>query len=206
MPGELLKPGGDPPAKTEEIDPAPEMKPLVRKVLESGLVDKGAAQMMELWGYLPRGAADHVDESRLEGATKEKVTELARDLANEIEKEHHLRETYLDLEKLRWPVEITLHMLPTVEGGRVGLAGPTPKLTAVVDRMGRYYFRIQDVNPDWFVPGLKITRESPKDGHIVETIYQSQVLYIGQVGVCVQVSVESDDPNEPVDTGPCQAK
>jgi hypothetical protein len=158
------------------------MKPIVEKVLSSGLVDKATAQLMEQWGYLPEGSADKVNEDKLKDATQETLTKLAADLATEVEKEHALRETYLDLERLRWPVtDISLKKPDEAEGSPL-LA---EKLVAVVDRMGRYFFRIQDVKQEWFVPGYFLVRETGD-----EKVLQSQVLYVGEQGVCIQVTTD----------------
>jgi hypothetical protein len=159
------------------------MKPIVEKVLSSGLVDKATAQLMEQWGYLPEGSADKVNEDKLKNATQETLTKLANDLATEVEKEHALRETYLDLERLRWPVSnISISKPSGVAGESISLAD---KLVAVVDRMGRYFFRIQDVKQEWFVPGYYLVRESGE-----EKILQAQVLYVGEQGVCIQVTTD----------------
>lgn len=156
-------------------------RPLIDKVLESGLVDKATAKLMESWGYLPEGSADKVNEDKLKNATQETLTKLAGDLATEVEKEHALRETYLDLERLKWPVSNISIKVSTFESGQpVQLA---EKLVAVVDRMGRYFFRIQDVKEEWFVPGYYLVRETGE-----EKILQAQVLYVGDQGVCIQVT------------------
>ena len=190
---ELLTPGGDPPPK-KEIDPAPALKPIVQKVLESGLVDKGAAELMELWGYLPHGASESVNEDALKNATQEKLSSMAKELANAVETEHHLRETYLDLERLRWPATVFIGFPRGAYDGNskltTTLAHDTP-LQAVMDRMGRYYFRLQDVDEKWFVPGFILSRESPR-GFREEMITQSQILYVGNQGICVQVSTDAD--------------
>jgi hypothetical protein len=170
------------------------MKPIVQKVLESGLIDKGTADLMEIWGYLPHGASESVNEGALADATQEKLKNLAKDLGNAIEKEHHLRETYLDLERLRWPATVYIGFPKEAYNGgsklTTTLAHTTP-LQAVMDRMGRYYFRIQDVDEKWFVPGFILSRESPR-GLREEMITQSQVLYSGVQGICVQVSTDTD--------------
>ena len=158
-----------------------ENKPIVDKVLESGLIDASTAALMEHFGYLAPGSSDKVQEDRLKTATKEELVKLADNLAVEVEKEHSLRETYLDLEKLRWPAGVCIYK-PDRTLVASGVSG-------VIDRMGRYYFRIQDVKPSWFVPGYFIER-SVASGQQLETIWQSQTLYIGDQGVCIQVSVE----------------
>lgn len=157
------------------------MKPIVEKVLSSGLVDKATAQLMEQWGYLPEGSADKVNEDKLKGATQETLTKLANDLAVEVEKEHALRETYLDLERIRWPAPIEAVSKP-MPGQNETIAS---NLVSVVDRMGRYYFRIQDVDKEWFVPGYFLKRNGSD-----EKILQAQVLYVGEQGVCIQVTTD----------------
>ena len=157
------------------------MKPIVEKVLASGLVDKATAQLMEQWGYLPAGSVEKVDEDKLKNATQETLTKLASDLATEVEKEHALRETYLDLERLRWPAAIESISKPMLGQPEV----IATNLVSVVDRMGRYYFRIQDVDKEWFVPGY-LLRKNGSD----EKILQAQVLYVGEQGVCIQVTTD----------------
>lgn len=157
------------------------MKPIVEKVLASGLVDKATAQLMEVWGYLPEGSVEKVNEDKLQNATKEQLTQLANDLAVEVEKEHALRETYLDLERLKWPTKIIDIVRPDILGEQLLAVD----LVALIDRMGRYYFRIQDVKQEWFVPGYLMRRATGP-----EKILQSQVLYVGEQGVCLQVSTD----------------
>lgn len=159
------------------------MKPIVEKVLASGLVDKATAQLMEMWGYLPEGSVEKVNEDKLQNATKEELTKLANDLAVEVEKEHALRETYLDLERLKWPTKIIDIVRPDATG--LGEQLLAVDLVALIDRMGRYYFRIQDVQQEWFVPGYMMRRASGP-----EKILQAQVLYVGEQGVCMQVTTD----------------
>jgi hypothetical protein len=163
------------------------MKPIVEKVLASGLVDKATAELMEKWGYLPEGSVDKVNEDKLKNATQETLKALANDLAIEVEKEHALRETVLDLERLKWPVSRISIFKPDPEPGEM-VSYLAEDLVAMVDRMGRYFFRLQDVNKDWFVPGYHLRRGDP--AFAPETILQSQVLFIGEQGVCVQVSTD----------------
>lgn len=156
------------------------MKPIVEKVLKSGLVDKATADMMESMGLLPEGASDVVNEDGLKGKTKEQLMAFAETIAVEVEKEHKIRETFLDLDRLRWPAVVRIH--------DIDAAVLRDELPALIDRQGRYYFRIQDVPKDLFVPGYRLTRKSPGDWQVLETIIESQVLYIEETPVCVQVS------------------
>lgn len=163
----------------------PEMKPIVKKVLESGLVDKHYAQLMEQWGYLPEGSTELVKPEALRGATKDQLLKLAEDIGNEVDKERTLKETQLDLDKIRWPTEVSVY-----DDKGTGLAWKVP---AVIDRMGRLYFRIQDVRDVWFVPGFVINRKTMNQELGVETesrekILEKDVLYVGDQPVCIQVT------------------
>jgi hypothetical protein len=156
-------------------------KAIVEKVLRSGLVDKATATLMEQWGYLEPGASEKVNEGALEGATKETLNKLANDLASEVERQYILKETILDLERIRWPVDID--NITHANGDRV-----TGNLKAVIDRMGRYYFRFEDVSEGMFVPGFILERKLTGPFNSRETILEKQILYIDDVPVCVQVS------------------
>lgn len=166
------------------------MKPIVEKILKSGLVDKHMAQMMEHWGNLPSGASELIpeDEDHLKKATKEQLDALVEDIGDEVAKLQAIKETQLDLDRIRWPVEVD--QIATNTGEALART-----LKAVVDRMGRLYFRIQDVKEEWFVPGFVLHRQdNDKEnvGHLLliqEEILESTVLYTGDSKVCVQVTV-----------------
>jgi hypothetical protein len=159
-------------------------KAIVEKVLRSGLVDKATAELMEQWGYLEPGSAEKVNENALKDATRETLSKLANDLAVEVDKEHVLRETHLDLERIRWPADIAGIYQPAV-GQPIAVV---KNLSAVVDRMGRYYFRFDDVKEEWFVPGFIIERKIGDDFIRRETVTEKQVLFIDETPICVQVS------------------
>lgn len=72
------------------------MKPLVRKILESGLVSKHTAKMMEHWGWLEEGASDLASKSLMERDTKVLLSKLAEDIGDLLEDEYKIRETRLD--------------------------------------------------------------------------------------------------------------
>lgn len=44
------------------------MKELTKRVLESGLIDRSTATLMERWGQLEPGAADLIEQQKLTGA------------------------------------------------------------------------------------------------------------------------------------------
>lgn len=166
------------------------MKPIIEKVLASGLVDAATAQMMEHFKMIPEGSASLVNgtEKKLESATSESLKKLAEDLAYEVEKEHKIRETALDLERIRWPSIVRIH-----DNHGTCLA---TDVSAVRDRMGRYYFRLDDVRADWFVPGHVIRRfvsDHDVPGAVKskdETILDASQLFVGDEPACWQVTAE----------------
>lgn len=157
------------------------MNRLVEKVLESGLIDKSAAELLERMGLLDEGASEKVDENKLKGATRLKLIEITESLAVEVEREHKIKETYLDLERLRWPVTIT-----SIFNGSDCITG---SFTGVIDRQGRYYFRVQDAKAEWFVPGYTLHREGQPSTKF-ETILESQMLYLEENPVALQVTTK----------------
>ena len=158
------------------------MSHLSEKILKSGLIDRHTAALLEKYGITEPGSSEKVPEGNpLADATRQQLTRLAQDLINEAEKNQELHETMLDLEKLRWPVWV--HVM-TAGGAPISPRG----LSGVIDRMGRYYFRAQDVKEDWFVPGYLIRRGvEGRD----ETILEVSPLHIGEALVCYQVSVDA---------------
>jgi hypothetical protein len=159
-----------------------EPKEIVKKVLSSGLIDRGTALMMERMGLLPSGAVDLVQEDKLKGATVEVLTQMAEELGDAVEKEHIIRETALDLERIRWPA------LLTIKNGDLDVI--VPELSCVMDRMGRYYIRVEDAEKAWFVPGFVVERKMDADRIRSEYITESGVLYIGEKPVCYQLTTK----------------
>ena len=157
------------------------MKPIVEKMLSSGLIDKATTRIMEQWGLLPDGSVDKTREDALKHATQAELMRLAEDLATEVEKAHVMKETSFDLDRLKWPVQVGISSV-----------GSAPKAASgVIDRLGRYYFRVQDVELEWFVPGYTLTRtDQMLDYAHHEMITEAQFLYIGDEAVCVQVSTK----------------
>jgi len=162
------------------------MRPIVEKVLKSGLIDKAVVEYMEKTGMLPEGSTDSVQENALKDATKEHLSSLTESLAIELEKEHAIRETHLDLERIRWPAMVDIWAVNADQSLENSMIRDLP---AAMDRMGRYFFRFEDVKMEWFVPGYRIYRKAAGGNVEHETIMESQSLYINDVPVCVQVSV-----------------
>jgi hypothetical protein len=167
------------------------MSELTNKILESGLVDEHTAVLMEKWGYLPEGAAAIAKdkENILKNATKEQLTKLAEGIGEEVERKLRLKESMLDLDKIRWPVVVDIWK---------GTAVVAHKIVGVIDRMGRYYFRPADVQMGWFVPGYTIAR-SVVSGSIdtsknhIETILESTELYLNEQVMAIQVSTRTGE-------------
>lgn len=169
-----------------------ELKPIAKKVLESGLIDKSMAELMEKWGHLPEGSSELVNEDALKDVTKDHLYKLASELATEVDKEHALRETNLDLDRIRWATKVNI---------RTGSGIVAVDLDAVMDRMGRYYFRHADVREEWFVPGYYIERQvgrphDEKPQTLIEVIIERQVLFIGESPVCYQVATMKEKKHE----------
>jgi hypothetical protein len=165
------------------------MSDLTRKILSSGLVDEYTATLMEKWGYLPEGAAAIAKdkENVLKNATKEQLTKLAEDIGDEIERKARLKESMLDLDKIRWPAMVSIW---NAEG--VPLAH---HIGAVIDRLGRYYFRPADVKSDWLVPGFSLTRTVSistdfQNKEETETILEVTSLYVDETVMAIQVSTK----------------
>lgn len=168
------------------------MKPLTEKILKSGLVDKHMAQMLEKWGNLPAGAAELVpqDDDHLKKATRDQLEKLAEEIGDEVDKARTLKEQQFDLDKLRWPTKASVY-----DDQEKMVCSEIP---AVIDRMNRLYFRIDEIDENWFVPGFTVSRlvidkEAKNAGlykAVKEQIKESTTLYVGDQPVCLQVSTQ----------------
>lgn len=163
------------------------MKAITEKMLRSGLIDGAMVQVMEKMGMLEEGASEMVKEEALKNAPIPVLHKFADDMAELLEREHAIKETMLDLKAIKWPVSVTVK---TNDGHTlVNEAYKSVKdVPAVMDDMGRYYFRYEDAQKSWFVPGYLLSRVIA--GKLTEdTISESQVLYTNEEPVCYQVSV-----------------
>jgi len=165
------------------------MKPIVQKVLESGLIDQATADLMDRFRMLPEGASQLVRENALKDATQSSLRSLAESLAVEVEKEHKIRETYLDLERIRWPATVTFaEMQKPFDPAFPLYMFLAEDVVGVQDRMGRLYFRIDEVRGPWLKPGNKILRKKAGDSAMTATtILESQQLFIDDQPACWQV-------------------
>ena len=155
------------------------MTSIVEKVLKSGMLSRKTVEILEKIGTLPAGSLELVQEGALDGASLEVKRRLAEELLEEADKVES-RESMLDLERIKWPALVTVRLTD----GRV------LSLQSVVDQMGRYYFRAQDVNKDWFVPGRRLERCAGDGSLLWDVIWEVQTLYVGDQPAAIQVSVQ----------------
>lgn len=165
------------------------MSAVVDKVIRSGLVDKAVIEMLEKVGALPEGSSDKVKEDALKGATTDALHKLADEMSVLMERESKIRETFLDLKNLKWPV--TFSIKKNVNDV------PFVQLTGLRDQAGRYFIEFRGPKKEWLTPGYIIEiftfsggNEAPV--HTLEEITESQILYEGKIPVCYQISVNSD--------------
>lgn len=149
------------------------MNSTIEKVLRSGLIDRSMAELMEKYQLLPEGAAEQVRE-----ATREQMKKVAEEVVELAEQEALIKETRFDLERLRWPVNVYTALPDSVNRMH------SPWVEGVIDRMGRYFFRVQDVKEEWFVPGYILQ----KSGKRTEEILEVTKLYIDEQPVAIQVT------------------
>lgn len=154
----------------------------MEKVLRSGIVDKGMVELLEKWGNLPEGASELLKSETLKDATREHLQKFAEELADEVATAHALKETNLDLDRLRWPVRVDIL---SEKNEPLSL-----KVSAVIDRMGRYFFRFQDVKEEWFAPGYLLVKDVAGE-RVEQVILQSDVLFVGDTAVAYQVTTST---------------
>jgi hypothetical protein len=100
------------------------MTPLVKKILEAGLVDKHTAALMEHWGTLDAGAVDLVDKKKL---TEKNLEQFVEDIEALISPDVPMHETMLDQATGRRRVMV--QDLPPYPGAEfVAIDDPTGKL------------------------------------------------------------------------------
>lgn len=168
------------------------MSELTSKILESGLIDEATANLMVKWGVLDDSALDVLAKNKLQSAGREELLKFAESVEAELEKARKLRETTLDLNQLKWPIQVDIfdNNQPSVK-----LAS---SVQVLVDRMGRYYFRPLDMaTMPPLVPGYWISVANKSDpqhdlytGTTREQILEVTELYIGDQVAAIQVSTK----------------
>ena len=144
------------------------MKPLVKKILEAGLVDKHLARMFERWGQLEGGSENLVGTRQITQQTMhEFVEELEILLADD-----EIRETRFDVSVSKPPVEL---YCPTV-----GI------FYAVEDMMGNYI-----VSPSVTLHrGSRIYQDVASTDKPHLTVLEVEPLYQGDTLVSYQVTTD----------------
>lgn len=145
------------------------MKPISKKVLESGLIDKNAIQLLERWGNLPAGTSERIRSD----VTKEQLKKFSEELSALIEAEPILRETDLSLQYVTEQRRIAIG---TEEGIQVLMCG--------ISKMGNLLFKPQSVRRSWLTVG--------NDVLFPDGIGDSKEIMNGQIVDVSEVFVESD--------------
>lgn len=173
------------------------MKTITEKILRSGLIDKNVVKLLEKWGNLPEGASELADNQELRDATREQLESFASELAEQVSDEHVLRETNLDLNHLKFPTMVDV--LPRTSSRPGPDESGVLQIMGMEDRMGRLYFRSQEVSKTWFVPGFILS----KVGFVKELnrrverffrILEVTTLFVGDDEIALQISVEEISP------------
>lgn len=165
------------------------MKELTRKILESGIVDKHVARLMERWGQLDDGASDLVGKKRV---TRQTLEEFIEDLEQTVEDQvGKLRETSLDLYVNGDLVAFWPHLDKKVSA------------RAHVDLMGNIIIQSKFMQPSWgFVRGdvielltVRIGRSVGKPTSIEDALKAYRILdvnsiYEGEKAIAFRLSVE----------------
>jgi len=74
------------------------MKPIVKKILEAGLVDKHTALLMEKWKAVDEGAAELVGREDIRKASEETLLKFVDDIEGLLEEDRaHLLETKMNI-------------------------------------------------------------------------------------------------------------
>lgn len=166
------------------------MSTFVDRILGSGLIDKTTVRLMEQWGYLPEGSVEKVREEALKSATRETLIKMADSLDVLLEEEmlSRIKATNLDLRLLRWPDVVSIYRGDrTKENALSNRVLVAENITAMKDRFGRYYFPASDCKEVWFSPGFFVVRKNGK----AEEVMESQMLFLEDSPVCIQVSTRS---------------
>ena len=163
------------------------LSPVIKSLIKTGVLDKANLRLFQHWELIPVGAEKlaPADDPRLK-ASKETLINLAETIGTAYDKERTRRETYLDLSRLRWPVEVRIFRS---ENDAVGVT-----VHPLTDHLGRLYFHMSSVKKEWLIPGMELRRtveDLDNPGlrkQVVEQIHQVTILAIGNDPICIQVS------------------
>lgn len=159
------------------------MKAIVSKILKSGLVEKHTAQLLEQWGSLPDGSTELVKNVTIQDLTEAQLIRLVEDISEELESSLSVKETVLDLDKLQWPVEVSV-----IEYDKKGNYRSEAKVSAVEDNMGNMYFRADEAPLKLLIPGNYVCRANVSDLKKLQTIASVDPMYMDQTPICYRVT------------------
>lgn len=134
------------------------MSAISDKVLQSGIIEKHMLEMLVRWGAFSENALDIIKNDTLRNATLAQLKKFAEELSVELKKEYPFRETMLDSPH-RWPTSFTV-MGEVVVGDQLITPGPprsVHNIPAMRDDLLRLFVSANDVDPDWLVPGYRIS-------------------------------------------------
>jgi hypothetical protein len=146
--------------------------PLVKKILEAGIIDKHITLMFERWGQLERGSEDLIGKKKISQQT---MTEFVDEIETLLETNFEMKETRLEVEVKKPPVDL---FCPT-----------TGRFSAVEDVMGKYI-----VSPKVLLH--RGSRIWPNDAPIESShwvVLEVEPLYQGDVLVSYQVTIEKPE-------------
>lgn len=147
------------------------MKPLTKKILEAGLVEKTSVQLMEKWGQIDRGASSLVNHEALKGVTEETFNKFAEEVEVLMDEDREaFKETKLEF-------RVGEPLCANWGESKVPLA-------LFRDNMGNFLFSLN--LESMAVPGSKFRT---RDG-CVWRILDKQTLYLGDNPYLIQVRVE----------------
>jgi hypothetical protein len=142
------------------------MKPIVKKIIESGLVDRHAVQLMEKWGQVDRGASDLVGRQDLRAATETSLTKFAEEVEGLIEQDREeVRETKL-------AIQVGSPILATYGG---------QKIVLFRDNMGNFLFPLTAEGQ--IIPGSLF--QTTDD--VSWVVLSSEKLFVGDQPYTIQV-------------------
>lgn len=147
------------------------MKPIVEKILKSGLVSKHTAALMERWGTLDPGSADMVGEEDLREASEETLTKFAEDIEELIESDRQ------EMLETRLSIDVSEPVLVSTKYPD----GHKKSIVVFKDMMGNYLFP-----PEVFVKEDMIFSTSDGAEWVVDEVaqlFKSDMKYATQVKV-----------------------
>lgn len=156
------------------------MSELSDKLLKSGIIERHTAVLLERLGLLPAGDSEKARENA--AMTRSQMEKLAEDFSLLVDDDSTIKETVLDLDQLRWPTKVYIQSSVTADN-------KSQWLDCMIDHRGHYFFRFQDVVPEWFVVGSSLVREgrAPSQG---DTILEVTTLFVGDKPVAIQVMTQ----------------